>query len=81
MRTGLPANVTLFFNSGVSAFEATGVDGFLGTAKIAREIAGELDSPTSRERALGHTVWRLLAYNITIMNMYIKYYVHMWTNT
>jgi hypothetical protein len=67
VRTGLPTNVTLFFNIGVSVFEATGVDGILGTAKMARENAGELDSPTSRERALGHTVCRLLAYNNIII--------------
>ena len=51
------------------SLEATGVAGTLGTAKIARENAGELDSPTSRERTLGHTVCRLLVCN---MKMYAQ---------
>ena len=52
------------------SLEATGVAGALGTAKIARENAGELDSPTSRERTLGHTVCRLLVYNMKCMHRY-----------
>ena len=53
------------------SLKATGVAGALGTAKIARENAGELDSPTSRERTLGHTVCRLLVYNMKCMHRYL----------
>ena len=61
--TGLPTNVTLFIGGpGVKSLEATGVAWTLEMPNTAREKAGELDVPTSRERTLGHTVWRLLAY-------------------